>query len=478
MISKHNASCLAVLLALGGCRSDECVSRPAEAQIDVRVEGIVLSTIQETEVRLKINDAREFVRRFLVPAPSFVFEFKEWDRPPRTLAIHAVAFDSDSKAVAAGENRFAFRPDGCNSFVLTIAPGGLMDGGFDAPRDVGESEGPAVDTGPDSPQADGPTQDAAWSDTVQPDLLVSVSDVIKPDAIKPDTMPDTTPPADAAPPDTMPPDTLPPCTPGAKDCLGLIPRLCDGKGKWQEGKSCGVSCSAGVCTCTGAGLPGPAMVKVPKVGGGYYCVDSSEVTRDQYMPFSSRGSSGQPSYCAWNTTYVPFQTTSGQCSNGEWPPGTKGSHPVVCVDWCDARAFCAWAGKHLCTMVWGQWSDPSTSEWYNACSKGGSQTYPYPGATYKPHTCNGNEHGVVATVKVKSMSGCEGGYPGLFDLSGNVWEWTTACERSSGASDTCRSAGGAFYTSQPSMGCDSWPYGGFARNVVHSAIGFRCCADL
>ena len=230
--------------------------------------------------------------------------------------------------------------------------------------------------------------------------------------------------------------------------------------------------------CALVGKAGPVMVQVPRPGGGHYCIDSTEVTRDQYKVFASLKPAGQPGFCSWNTSYKPVQKTSGQCNKGEWPPGAKGNLPVVCLDWCDAFMFCKWAGKRLCSMVWNQFSNAKSSEWYNACSKGGTQSYPYPGSTYLAKACNGKEAGKGDLVPVKSMTACEGGYGGVFDMSGNAWEWTGGCQSSTGANDVCRSSGGAFYTAQPAMPCvitQGW--GNFSRDMVQSALGFRCCAE-
>jgi hypothetical protein len=66
----------------------------------------------------------------------------------------------------------------------------------------------------------------------------------------------------------------------------------------------------------------------------------------------------------------------------------------VCVDWCDALGFCAFVGKRLCGGMGGgpitvqNANDASQDEWYNACSEGGVQLYPY-GNTYQPTACNG-----------------------------------------------------------------------------------------
>jgi len=44
---------------------------------------------------------------------------------------------------------------------------------------------------------------------------------------------------------------------------------------------------------------------------------------------------------------------------------------------------------------------------------------------------------------VASFPGCEGFYPGLFDLEGNVAEWVDSCDGSSGPNDHCTLAGGS-----------------------------------
>jgi hypothetical protein len=56
----------------------------------------------------------------------------------------------------------------------------------------------------------------------------------------------------------------------------------------------------------------------------------------------------------------------------------------VCVDWCDAHAYCKPVGKRLCGKIGGgpnlyaDYASASSSEWYRACSSGGSFTYPIP----------------------------------------------------------------------------------------------------
>jgi formylglycine-generating enzyme required for sulfatase activity len=155
-----------------------------------------------------------------------------------------------------------------------------------------------------------------------------------------------------------------------------------------------------------AATGGPTLV--PVCGG--YCIDATEVTRDQYAAWlgTSPVTGGQPAYCSWNTSFTP------SC---EWPPGAKGARPVVCVDWCDAYAYCKAVGKRLCGKIGGgsngysDFADARVSQWYNACSSGGAHTYPYGGAGaggtsgYQATTCNGWDKGVHTTVPVGSCSG-------------------------------------------------------------------------
>jgi sulfatase modifying factor 1 len=170
---------------------------------------------------------------------------------------------------------------------------------------------------------------------------------------------------------------------------------------------------------------------------------------------------GLPDACAPLTTF-----------HRKPPGGLDGGalqNPVSRVTWCDAHAFCKWAGKRLCGGVAAD-RDASSGEWFGVCSKNGTQSYPY-GPAFASGTCTENAAGPAL---VGSKPGCEGGAPGVFDLSGNVREWIDSCD----ALDQCASAGSA-YTSVPDGvtevgSCrDTYDY---ARLGSDPSIGFRCCA--
>ena len=140
---------------------------------------------------------------------------------------------------------------------------------------------------------------------------------------------------------------------------------------------------------------------------------------------------------------------------------TYDADPWADVDWAQALVACEAAGKRLCTK----------DEWVAACQGSDVSLYPY-GDSPESGRCNGAERedgsGVVPTG---SFLECEGGFPGLFDMSGNVAEWTSGC-----AGFECDVLGGSFIESSESNSCLT--ESATSSFYSDSAIGFRCCLDL
>jgi formylglycine-generating enzyme len=223
-----------------------------------------------------------------------------------------------------------------------------------------------------------------------------------------------------------------------------------------------------------AGCPsgrGPAMVALgPTADGGTYCMDRTEVSVAQYGQFlqfaalTAFAPDAQAAACAWNTATLPSQSVNGAL-------------PVEAVDWCDAKAYCAWAGKRLCGSIGGGAlppgaAGPLVSEWSFACTNGGTTAYPY-GATYQAGACNiVSDAGVVETG---SRPGCATSR-GVLDLTGNVWEWIDQCTPKDGGPtlDACLFLGGE-YASPASYDCAV--ASGLDRASRPVNVGIRCCAD-
>jgi len=222
----------------------------------------------------------------------------------------------------------------------------------------------------------------------------------------------------------------------------------------------------------GAAAP-PAMVDV-----GGFCIDSTEVTVAQYTDFlaaKAGDTSGEPPGCESNNSFTPEMG---------WPPSGPPSQAIVGVNWCDAYMYCAWAGKRLCGAIDGgssvpaQWNNATVSQWFKACSRNadGLHVYPY-GLTYDASACNGSDYD--AHGPLPSLSSCQGGYPGIFDMSGNVIEWEDSCQLSNpdagpGPSDCCNIRGGGFGQIGDQLRCDldlCTP-----RSNGGGDNGFRCCS--
>lgn len=207
------------------------------------------------------------------------------------------------------------------------------------------------------------------------------------------------------------------------------------------------------------------------VAGEGYMIDALEVTNGQYAALLAVDFDAAvlPAGCEWKQGFLPEG----------WSDLLDAEQPVVGVDWCDAMVFCSWAGKELCGAVGGgptdyeNGTDAVGDAWYRACSTDGTLMYPYANA-FDPLACNGSEALVDDLVVSGSIPTCEGGLAGLFDMSGNVWEWTNACESTSGDGATrCRRRGGSFYSEADSLRCAVSSER--ERNKRDDAIGFRCC---
>lgn len=253
---------------------------------------------------------------------------------------------------------------------------------------------------------------------------------------------------------------------------------------------------------------GPEMVPIPMPNGGAICIDQSEVTRAQYSDFLADIASG---------TKVEDEAICEHLIDGHEPDsfcmnepsvckGNCDNHPQVCINWCNAWAFCKWAGKRLCGKVGGGqfdteeqepvdgFRDSARGEWVHACSVGQepgdlSQGYPY-GLQYDAQACNGYENsetgcdgGTCTTREVMSLQTCQatGAYSGVFDLSGNVAELIDACTDNT-AVYSCIMLGGSFALPMVQIeGPARWASCGYgwgpSRDLGSNDVGFRCCAD-
>jgi formylglycine-generating enzyme required for sulfatase activity len=205
-----------------------------------------------------------------------------------------------------------------------------------------------------------------------------------------------------------------------------------------------------------------------------FAIDRTEVTVAQYAKCVAAGK------CSASGLDQPFHDGKVQKEYAEfcnWKQKGREQHPINCVDWSQAAAYCKWAGKRL----------PTEAEWERTARGTDGRRYAW-----------GNEHpvnvkltniadetarkrfpawkntllyddGYVGTAPVGSFP--DGATPvGALDVIGNVWEWN-ADQRETG-----RVVRGASWMFEPAWVRTSLR--GWTDAKVRAADGgFRCARD-
>ncbi|MFO0644985.1 MAG: SUMF1/EgtB/PvdO family nonheme iron enzyme [Polyangiales bacterium] len=219
-------------------------------------------------------------------------------------------------------------------------------------------------------------------------------------------------------------------------CMG---GTCDGRGACRSGEQrscptasetgCGLVYLTGGTFSLGDASGYRAQPPQPAITVGGFSLDAYEVTVSRFQRFWAAGHPAPPGAAVaypdgtmrWSgavnePTNPPMGTE--RCN---WGQMGREYHPLNCVDWATAQAFCVWDGGRL----------PTEAEWEYAAryapAAGLSPGRLYPWGAEVPSAmcdraqwsrCAGDDG--AATRRVGAFNNTAG----FFDLAGNVWEWT------------------------------------------------------
>jgi formylglycine-generating enzyme required for sulfatase activity len=145
--------------------------------------------------------------------------------------------------------------------------------------------------------------------------------------------------------------------------------------------------------------------------------------------------------------------------------------PWTQASFAEANAACLARGARLCT----------STELQSACELAATKTYPY-GSSYDPNGCNGEDYDGVpggqdddVVLPTGALATCQSG--GVYDLSGNVAEWTSTLTGNTGAPANLSiyvTKGGSYLTPQSGLTCQ-FNLSRATSNAITPSLGFRCC---
>ncbi|WP_413935834.1 formylglycine-generating enzyme family protein [Nitrospira sp. BLG_1] len=196
-----------------------------------------------------------------------------------------------------------------------------------------------------------------------------------------------------------------------------------------------------------------------------YYIDQYEVTTTRYFKFFQETKHPAPEY--WNADLLERNKNK----------------PVVGVDWHDAAAYCAWAGKRL----------PTEAEWEKAARGTDQRLHPWGNEALTNENLANLMRGrdnYISLVDVGSFEQGKSPY-GVYDMEGNVWEWTADVYLGNHDYDPKKTQDlnhkVASNEAVRSIRGGQWDLGPVTISVVgrgadrsdyrHGSLGFRCAQD-
>ena len=189
-----------------------------------------------------------------------------------------------------------------------------------------------------------------------------------------------------------------------------------------------------------------------------FCMDTTEVTTAAYATCVKSGN------C---TAAARTSAKNLSCNAGV---AARGNHPINCVNWTQATAYCEAQGQRL----------PTEEEWEYAARGTDGRVYPWGNEAPGNQLCwNGegnslgkrNRHSTCAVASFPN-----GNSPfGLSDMSANVWEWVSSAYNATHADRVIR--GASWYYFNPSI-VRSTLRNRYNPSNQHDNLGFRCAGSL
>lgn len=169
--------------------------------------------------------------------------------------------------------------------------------------------------------------------------------------------------------------------------------------------------------------------------------------------------------------YAAFMQATGRAAPARWNEVnhvSDGDRPVIGITWHDADAYCQYYGKRL----------PTEQEWEKAARGTDGRKYPWgneePSQSLASYDWDGKRRwqGYAALATVESYESGKSPY-GIYNMAGNVSEWTSSDYDSSGKYKVLR--GGAWDSYVDYLRSSYWLF--FGPTVRYDFIGFRCAQD-
>jgi len=199
-----------------------------------------------------------------------------------------------------------------------------------------------------------------------------------------------------------------------------------------------------------------------------FAIDSTEVTVARYDSCVRAGACS-PAHMSDGKCMI---WTGGRFSSVMVPAGFRSAnHPVICVTWYQARDYCRFTGRRL----------PTEPEWEYAALAGRSgASYAWGSALPDASRCaQPSERGP------RPAGSCGANTWGLYDMTGNVWEWTADRYRrdqyaAAGPVDPAGPdaglyrviRGGGWYSDARQLRIKNRHW--FEPSFAEASIGFRC----